>query len=70
MTQNQKAHELVTQFKIILMLEETECGNEILCTCIAIKMAKITIKEILEQVKTNERKATYWEQVLEELNTI
>jgi len=29
-----KAEEIMSSFKIILMSEDTECGNEILCTSI------------------------------------
>lgn len=33
-----KAKELVNGYRILLMNEYTECGNEILCTAIAKKM--------------------------------
>jgi len=45
MTPKEKAEDLVDKFKIILMNEDTDCGNEILCTSIAIKHAKICVVE-------------------------
>jgi hypothetical protein len=39
MTPKTKADQLVNDFRIILMDEDTECGQEILCTLIAMKMA-------------------------------
>jgi hypothetical protein len=47
MNPKEKANDLVNQFKMILMDEDTECGNEILCTLIAVKNAKIAVQEIL-----------------------
>jgi hypothetical protein len=47
MTTKEKAEYLVNQFRIVLMEEETECGNEILCTSIAVKNSLISIKEII-----------------------
>jgi hypothetical protein len=50
MTPKEKAQNLVNNFKIILMNEDTDCGNEILCTIISIKNAEICINEIMEHV--------------------
>lgn len=47
-----KAEDLVNQFRMVLMNEDTECGNEILCTSIALENALITINEMIEFVKT------------------
>lgn len=47
MTPKEKAKELVNKYRIILMDEDTDCGNEILCSLIAIKNAKITVDEIM-----------------------
>jgi len=44
------ATDLVNQYRIILMNEDTDCGEEILCSLIAIKMAKITLKEKIDEV--------------------
>jgi hypothetical protein len=50
MTPKEKADDLVNQFRIILMDEDTECGNEILCTSIAIKNALICAEEVMRRV--------------------
>jgi hypothetical protein len=52
MNQKQYAESLVNQFRIVLMDADTECGNEILCTQIAIKNALICVEEI---IKSNPR---------------
>lgn len=54
MTAKEKAEDLVNQFRMVLMNEDTECGNEILCTSIAIENALITINEMIEFVKTTD----------------
>ena len=43
-----KARELVDSYRIILMNEDTDCGNEILCTTIAKDCAMIAVNEILK----------------------
>lgn len=48
MTPQEKAIDLINQFKLILMDEDTECGNEILCTLIAKKCARIVVEEIID----------------------
>jgi hypothetical protein len=52
MTPKEKAQDLVNQFRIVLMDEDTECGNEILCTSIAIKNALITVSNIISELET------------------
>lgn len=47
MTAKEKAEELIAQFKMILMNEDTERGNEILCTLIAKECAKLSVRQIL-----------------------
>jgi hypothetical protein len=49
----EKANDLVDTFRIILMNEDTDCGNEILCSLIAIKHAEICVEEILQHVEVN-----------------
>ena len=44
-----KVNELVDVYRAMLMNEDTECGNEILCTLIAKKSALIAIDEMLKQ---------------------
>lgn len=51
MTPTEKANDLVNTFRIILMNEDTDCGNEILCTSISIKHALICVKEILQHAQ-------------------
>ena len=53
MTPREKAEELVNQYRTILMDEDTDCGNEILCSIIAIKCAKIAVDEILKANELN-----------------
>lgn len=78
MTAKDKAEELVTQYRIILMNEDTECGNEILCTSIAKQCALITVEESIDiclpsceygEVITNAT-IEYWEQVKKEIKKI
>ena len=52
MTPKEKAEDLVNQFRMVLMDEDTECGNEILCTSIACENALITINEMIDFAKT------------------
>ena len=47
MTAKEKANDLVNQYRMILMDEDTDCGNEILCSLIAKKCALIACDEIL-----------------------
>ena len=47
MTPKDKAISLVDSYRIILMNEDTECGEEILCTVIAKQCALIAVDEIL-----------------------
>ena len=49
MTPKEKAISLVDSHRNILMNEDTECGNEILCTVIAKKCAIIAVDEIIEE---------------------
>mgnify|MGYP003407568733 FL=1 len=46
----EKAEDLVNSFRMILMDEDTDCGEEILCSLIAIKMATISVNEILKSL--------------------
>lgn len=56
MTPKEKARELVNEYRVILMNEDTDCGNEILCTSIAKKCALIAVDAILN---TNDIDAEY-----------
>ena len=74
MTANEKANDLVNQYRMILMDEDTDCGNEILCTLIAIKSAKITANEMIEHISKSvdydEHKVRYWKDVINELDAL
>lgn len=65
MTPSQKANDLVDQFRMILMQEDTDCGNECLCTLIAIKHSEIVVNEILKLVEKQYH--NYWMLVIQEL---
>ena len=60
MTPKEKALDLVNQFKNILMDEDTDCGNEILCTLIAIKNALICADEVLMRVPYKDNDIANW----------
>ena len=47
MTPKEKAEYLVNQYKMILMHEDTNCGDKILCSLIAMKHVEIVIAEII-----------------------
>lgn len=47
MTAKEKANQLITEYKMILMDSDSECGNEILCTLIAKQCAKLSVRQIL-----------------------
>lgn len=68
MTPKQKAENLVFQYKNILMDEDTECGNEILCTLIAIKCVKITASELVVQLGNGTDEALFYKDVINELD--
>ena len=48
MTPKDKANDLVDAYRIILMNEDTDCGEEILCTVIAKQCALIAVELALE----------------------
>ena len=48
MTPEQKANDLVDRLRVILMSEDSDCGDEILCTTIAIQHAHSVADEMLE----------------------
>ncbi len=46
MKAKEKAIQLVDNYRMLLMNEDTDCGNEILCTMIAKQCALIAVDEI------------------------
>ena len=75
-----KAEDLVNQFRMVLMNEDTECGEEILCTSIAIKNSLITVFEIIHAIvkiegietlgKAEIKELEYWREVKQELEKL
>ena len=75
-----KAQDLVNQFRIVLMDEDTECGNELLCTSIAIKNSLISVNEIIQSIAKIEgieklgviqlNQLEYWSNVKQELEKL
>jgi hypothetical protein len=48
MSAKEKAEELVDTYKFVLWSEDTQCGEEILCTGIAKRCALICIDEMIQ----------------------
>ena len=53
MIPNKKASELISRFKMLLMDEDTDCGNEILVSIIAKKAALIAVDEIIDDLNNS-----------------
>ncbi len=76
MTPKEKAKELVDSYKFVLWSEDTQCGEEILCTGIAKRCALIAVDEILDvdyfdmSEEHFENIMEYWEQVKNEIQKI
>jgi hypothetical protein len=75
MTPKEKALSIVNTYRMILMDEDTDCGNEILCTSIAIKNALVAINEIIQAIDWHEyempnNETNYWLEVRKEINNL
>mgnify|MGYP006974897755 CR=1 FL=1 len=72
MTPQEKANNLVNQYRIILMREDTDCGNEILCSRIAKDSALIAVDEIISVIdpETNFKTWEFYKQVKQELEKL
>jgi len=82
MTPKEKAQELVNSYRIILMNEDTECGNEILCTSIAKQCALIAVDQVIEMLDVLCESKSYdpfeapmydlkeWKQIKEEIEKL
>jgi len=57
-----EAEDLVNEYRILLMNEDTDCGNEILCTIIAKKCALVAVKK-LQQNSHSEKRDEFWQKV-------
>tara|TARA_R110000803_G_scaffold97546_1_gene165659 strand:+ start:492 stop:728 length:237 start_codon:yes stop_codon:yes gene_type:complete len=73
MTHKEQADQMVNEYRMILMNEDTDCGNEILCTMIAVKCALKEVNGIIGIVIDcandcfNFREDEYWQEVKKEL---
>ncbi len=68
-----KAIELVDSYRIILMNEDTECGEEILCTVIAKQCALIAVDEIIQamdNVMLPNPFKQYWNKVKQKIQAL
>jgi hypothetical protein len=75
MTPKEKALSIVNTYRMILMDEDTDCGNEILCTSIAIKNALVAVNEIIDAIDWHEyempnNETNYWLEVRKEINNL
>lgn len=66
----QYTDDLVGEFKIILQDEDTDCGQEILCTVIAIKSARVAVHRMLKIVEYDTPDFLFFKDVLNELDKI
>ena len=70
-TAKEKAEDLASSFRMILMNEDTDCGNEILCTSIAKKNALIAVDEIIRikllWYQKDTKELDYWQEVKQEI---
>ena len=72
MTPSEKSQQLVDKYRIVLMSEDTDCGNEILCTSIAIKSALIMVNELLcnSTFLLSNGELYYWNEVKKEIEQL
>jgi hypothetical protein len=75
MTPEEKALSIVNTSRMILMDEDTDCGNEILCTSIAIKNALVAVNEIIQAIdwheyETPNKELNYWLEVRKEIKNL
>jgi hypothetical protein len=73
MEPKEKAQSLVNQYKLILMDEDTDCGNEALCTSIAIKNALVAVDEVIQSfndVMIPNPFNQYWQKVKQEIENL
>jgi hypothetical protein len=75
MTAKDKAKELVDTYRIMLMLTDTHCGEEILCIVIAKYSALIAVEELMKEC-WNHREIDlqagydYWNSVKQEIEQL
>jgi len=69
MTPKEKAISLVDSYRIVLMNEDTECGEEILCTVIAKQCALIAVDNVL-WMASHYATIDYWNEVKQEIQEL
>jgi hypothetical protein len=72
MTPKEKAEELVDSYKFVLWSEDTQCGEEILCTGIAKRCALIAVDEIINSTSWQyiANGLDYWNEVKNEIEKL
>ena len=71
MTAKEKAESIVNEIRIVLMNEDTDCGNEIICTKIAKQCAFICVDEVLNEYWQHDTKRRdYWQEVKSEIQKL
>jgi len=71
MTPKEKAISLVDSYRNILMNEDTECGNEILCSLIAKESALIAVNVVLNLCWGNNQVGiNHWNEVKHEIEKL
>jgi hypothetical protein len=71
MIPKKKAFELVDTYKFVLWSEDTQCGEEILCTGIAKRCALIAVDEILSNKELlNHLDYEWWNEVKHEIEKL
>jgi hypothetical protein len=71
MTPKEKAQDLVNRYRAILMNENTDCGEEILCTTIAKKIALDVVDEIISVIAQGALlRVVYYDEVKQEIENL
>jgi hypothetical protein len=72
LTPKEKAEDLVNTYRMILMWEDSNCGNEILCTFIAIKNALVAVDQICNALEAERvfEQLDYWNDVKQEIENL
>ena len=71
MTPKEKAQDLVNRYRAILMNENTDCGEEILCTTIAKKIALDVVDEIISVIVQGALlRVVYYDEVKQEIENL
>jgi hypothetical protein len=70
MTPKERAKNLVDAYKFLLMEEDTQCGEEILCTTIAKQCALIAVDMVLKHQENINKGTLYYSDVQKELEKL